>query len=190
MNILILNGSPRKKGNTSYLLNEIINGIKSTGETAELINLADLQIHPCIACGHCEKKGICIFDDDMSELYKKCSLVDALVIASPIYFYSVTAQTKLFIDRCQVFWSNKYILKNIPPSASEKRGYFVSVAATKGEKTFTGAQLTLKYLFDALDLAYTNNLLFNGYDKAGAVLASPTTLKTACEFGRSITSKL
>jgi multimeric flavodoxin WrbA len=99
MNILILNGSPRKGGNTDLLLAQIETGIHHAGHTAEHINLPRLAIHPCTGCGHCETQGLCIIKDDMTALYDKIEAANRIVIGSPIYFYGVTAQTKAFIDR-------------------------------------------------------------------------------------------
>ncbi len=99
MNVLIFSGSPRKKGNTEILIENVVNGISEAGSTCEVVRLAEQKIHPCIGCGGCEKEGNCVIDDDMQNLYKKIAVADRIIIASPIYFYGVTAQTKAFIDR-------------------------------------------------------------------------------------------
>ncbi len=186
MNILILHGSPRKKGNTATLLEKITEGIEQNGTTPELVRLTELDIHPCIGCGSCEKKGQCIFKDDMMPLYEKIADADRILIASPIYFYNVTAQTKLFIDRCQALWSRKYILKQKIGTRSDRRGYLVSTAATRGERIFEGARLTAQYVFDAMDGVYTADLLVRGVDKAGAVTEKKDLLDQAVRFGRHL----
>jgi len=188
MNTLLFQGSPRKNGNTEQLLRKIIQGIEQTRGEWELIRLGELDIHPCIGCGSCEKTGNCIFDDDMQPLYTKISQADRIVIGSPIYFYSVTAQTKVFIDRCQTLWSRKYILKQTISTQKDRRGYLVSVAASNGERVFEGAQLTARYVFDAMDCAYADDLLVRGMDKRDALANRPDTLQQALNFGTKLSA--
>lgn len=189
MNILLFNGSPRKGGNTDLLLEHIEQGIDSMGFTAERINLARLKMHPCIGCGHCETKGQCIFNDDMAPLYAKIDRADRVVIGTPIYFYGVTAQTKVFIDRCQALWSRKYLLGKIRPDRDLRRGYLVSVAATEGHKVFDGARLTVRYAFDAMEFNYSDELLVNGVDAKGAIIARGGFLEQARQLGKAICQK-
>ena len=186
MSILILNGSPRINGNTHILLNRMLEGIRSQGKDAELIHLAKLQLAPCTGCGVCENKGVCSIDDAMTGLYEKIQTVRHLVIASPIYFYGVTAQTKAFIDRCQVFWSRKYLLGMTREGEPQRYGYFVSVAATGGAKCFDCARLTLRYAFDAMDLIFKGEVVVQGVDARGAVAEKEETLQAAFELGQKI----
>jgi multimeric flavodoxin WrbA len=186
MNILILHGSPRKKGNTSLIAASMLQGIKEVGASAELVRLPELDIHPCIGCGSCEKNGTCIFKDDMTDLYSAIETSDRIVIASPIYFYNVTAQTKLFIDRCQALWSRKYILGQKIGTNTNRRGYLVSTAATRGERIFEGTRLTARYVFDAMDCDYADDFLIRGLDKAGAVAERKDILQDAVRFGRDL----
>ncbi len=188
MNILIFQGSPRKNGNTDLLLKKICLGIQKAHQEYEYIRLPELDIHPCIGCGTCEKTGICVFKDDMQDLYTKVSRADRIVIGSPIYFYSVTAQTKIFIDRCQALWSRKYILKQNIGNNPDRRGYLVSVAATKGERVFEGARLTMRYAFDAMDCIFKDELLIPGVDKPGAINDKPDELQRATNLGVNLAS--
>ena len=183
MKVLILLGSPRKNGNTELLLKKIMQGIEQAHCSWELIRLPELDIHPCIGCGTCEKEGICIFKDDMQNLYERISQADRIIIGSPIYFYNVTAQTKAFIDRCQALWSRKYILKQPIGSNPDRRGYLVSVSATRGERIFEGAKLTAQYVFDAMNCTYAGDLLVRGMDKQGIISESPDELQRAIDFG-------
>lgn len=186
MNILIFNGSPRKQGNTDLILEQIEEGIHRCGHQAEHINLAHLDIHPCTGCGHCETEGQCIFNDDMTPLYSKIDTANRIVIGSPIYFYGVTAQAKAFIDRCQVLWSRKYLLGEIKPERDYRRGYMVSVAAADGGKIFEGAQVTVRYAFDAMDFTYSGELLVPGVDMKGAVAQRHDKLEEAVQLGIEI----
>ncbi len=100
--ILVLLGSPRKKGNSTTLANQIVAGAESAGATAEKIFLHGKDISPCQACYACQQpdsKG-CAIDDEMQPIYGKLIAADGWVIASPVYWFSMSAQTKLFLDRC------------------------------------------------------------------------------------------
>lgn len=100
--VLILNGSPRPGGNSSILAKQVRKGVEEAGGTAEVIYLHGLDIHPCDACDSCQGAAEidCIVEDDMQTLYPKVREADAIVYATPIYWFTVSAQTKLFIDRC------------------------------------------------------------------------------------------
>ena len=186
MNCVILSGSPRKKGNTAILLEHIISGIHAAHGKATLFRLAEMDIHPCIGCGSCEKTGECIFKDSMGEIYKSLATADRVVICSPIYFYNLTAQTKLCIDRCQALWSRKYLLNNPVGQGMERKGYLVSVSATTGERIFEGAKLTAQYALDAMNCTLSDYLLIRGVDKKGAITSQTATLEEAFVFGRKL----
>lgn len=186
MRIVAVLGSPRKNGNTEILVKNLLDGAVSAGADVELIRLADYRIQPCVACGGCEKTGRCVLEDDMQALYEKIDGADRLVIASPIYFYSVTAQTKAFIDRCQAMWSRKYLLGERRRGPVPRKGYFVSVCATKGERIFDGAVLTVRYALDAMDFDYSGALLVKGADRKGEIAGRPEELERARDFGRRI----
>jgi len=188
MKVLAFNGSPRRGGNTQVLLSAVAKGVESVGGEIEIIRLADLSISPCLSCGGCDKTGICVVKDDMGLLYEKMDEATRIVLASPIYFYGVTAQAKAFVDRAQAFWSRKYILKKKGEwqENTGKLGFFVSVAATKGEKIFDGAVLTAKYFYDAIGFGYGGALLVKGIDKRGEMAKDVDKMAQAEEFGRRI----
>ncbi|WP_321283822.1 flavodoxin family protein [uncultured Vibrio sp.] len=189
MNILLFNGSPRKRGNTDLLLERIEQTIHRSGVYVENINLAQRTINPCTGCGHCETSGQCIFNDDMTPLYDKIDQANRIVIGSPIYFYGVTAQTKAFIDRCQALWSRKYLLGEIKLDRDHRRGYMVSVAATDGGKIFEGARLTVRYAFDAMEFNYSGELLAKGVDAKGAIIDKVGYLDQARQLALEICQK-
>ena len=100
--VLVILGSPRKKGNSSMLATWISRGAKSAGAEVETVFLHALKISPCRGCDTCKKpntKG-CAVKDDMQEIYRKLIKADAWVIASPVYWFTMSAQTKTFMDRC------------------------------------------------------------------------------------------
>jgi multimeric flavodoxin WrbA len=97
--ILVFKGSPREKGNSSILADQAAAGAKAAGAEVESFNLHNLDIRPCDACDVCQETGVCILKDDMQALYPKLRGADAIVLASPVYWFTISAQTKLFIDR-------------------------------------------------------------------------------------------
>ena len=99
MNILILAGSPRKDGNTELLAEAFAKGAVEHHHV-EIISVRDYMVNPCLGCNACFKTdGICAQNDDMAIIYEKMSRADMLVIASPVYFYGISAQLKAVIDR-------------------------------------------------------------------------------------------
>ncbi len=102
MKAIAVNGSPRKKGNTYFLLKTVLKELESEGIETEIIQAGDRNIHGCIGCGKCRESGImkCVFDDDIvNESIEKIAKADALILGSPVYFGGLTAQMKAFIDR-------------------------------------------------------------------------------------------
>jgi multimeric flavodoxin WrbA len=102
-NVLVFKGSPREKGNSSLLADRAVDGMRDTGAVAEIFALHRLDIRPCDACDICQETGVCVLKDDMQPLYAKLRDARAVLIASPIYWFTMSAQTKLFIDRWYAF---------------------------------------------------------------------------------------
>jgi len=124
--ILAVMGSPRKNKNTDRLLESLLEGVRSTGAEVKKVYLKDLKFSPCIACDSCGKTGQCFMKDDMEKLYEEFNDSDGIIIASPLYFNTVSSLTKMMIDRCQVYWSSKYVLKNPSIDRNKKRiGVFI-----------------------------------------------------------------
>lgn len=101
--ILALQGSPRKKGNTATLLNEVINGAKEAGAQTEMIHLASLSMTGCRGCYTCKKEGDtygkCILKDDMKNIYEKIDEADGVIFGSPVYMCAMTPELKMVLDR-------------------------------------------------------------------------------------------
>jgi multimeric flavodoxin WrbA/protein-tyrosine-phosphatase len=176
MFVLGLQGSPRKKGNTNYLLQAFMNEAEKSGARTHVIEVAKKNIVPCIGCGSCEKKGRCITqDDDMTlEIYPLLREADVIVLASPIYFYNVTAQLKALIDRSQTLWSRKYRLNIEDPKGKTRRGFLLSLGATKGKNLFEGVKLTAQYFFDAVRASYEGSLTYWQIEHTGDMEKHPT----------------
>ena len=100
MNILILSGSPRKGGNTELLVEAFVKGA-SQKHHVEVVSVHDYKVNPCMGCNACFKSesNSCVQKDDMPLIYEKMAVADMLVIASPVYFYGLSAQLKAVIDR-------------------------------------------------------------------------------------------
>ncbi|MHA1584039.1 MAG: flavodoxin family protein [Promethearchaeota archaeon] len=114
-NVLVVLGSPRKNGNSTYLARELEKSINSNGGTVEEIYLNGLSIKPCNHCDVCKNNldFHCVIKDDMQDLYPKLREADVIVLASPIYWFNYSAQLKLFIDRCYTNnYSEGYALSN------------------------------------------------------------------------------
>jgi len=168
-------------------LKELLRGSKDAGAQAEEILLRDLKVTPCLEIYACKKDGQCPIPDDMQTLYAKLTEVDVLVLASPIFFYTVSAHTKAFIDRCQAMWARKYLLKlPIAPGKLSRRGVFLAVGGTKGTRLFDGALLTVKYFLDALDMPLYRSLLYPSIDAKGDIIKHPTAMAEAYALGREL----
>lgn len=101
--VLGLVGSPKVDGNTSRLVNAVLEGAAEKGAETVVYNLASLDIKGCDACYRCQEHGCCVIDDDMQKLYREIQAADVLVLGSPVYMWQMTAQTKLLIDRMTAF---------------------------------------------------------------------------------------
>lgn len=187
MKIVIFLGSPRKKGNSEAAARLVAGRLSdSLGAEVEYIQLSTQKVSPCIACGGCEKSGMCVVKDDMVDLYGKIDEADLVFLAGPTYFYGLSAQLKSFIDRIQARWSRKYLLKTAFRRDENRKGYLICSAATQGKKLFDGSILVAKSFFDAVDVSYGGELLIRGVDDRGAFENSDEKVEQAKAFGDEI----
>jgi multimeric flavodoxin WrbA len=186
--ILAIHGSPRRKGNTSQLLQKAVQGAKEAGGQVEEIVLRDLKMSPCLEIYGCKKTGRCVIKDDFQDVYDKILSCQAVMLASPIFFYTVSAHTKILMDRCQSLWVKKYWVEKTPFGKHEpkRKGLFISVGATKGKRLFDGVRLTVRYFFDTFDAALWRSLLYRDLDLEGAVMKHPEYLEEAHRSGREL----
>lgn len=184
MFILGLQGSPRKKGNSHYLLTTFMTEARKSGAITKVIDVTRRDIRPCLELIVCEKKGYCPIEDDMQrEIYALIRQADLIVMASPVFFYSVTAQLKALIDRCQTLWARKYKLRLSDPNSPWRRGLLLAVGATRGKELFTGLELTAKYFFDAVDAACEESLTYPGIE-------GPEDLKQHPDMPRQVSKEV
>ena len=186
MKMLVVLGSPRKGGNGETLARKVAEAVEHGGGTVEYIRLNNLNLRPCQGCGGCDKTGKCVVKDDMIPLFQTVDEADRILLVSPVYFYGLSAQCKIFGDRMQARWARKYLLKERFRQGEGRRGYLISTAATKGPKIFDCSVLTTKYIYDAMDVEYGGELLVKGVDKRKAVLEVPDEMTQAEKFGRDI----
>ena len=186
--ILAIYGSPRRKGNTTLLLDRAVQGALDTGTQVERIVLGDLQMSPCLEIYGCKDTGRCVMQDDFQEVYDQLLVCHGVMLASPIFFYTVSAHTKILMDRCQSLWVKKYWIDKIPYGQRKPRrkGLFISAGATRGKRLFEGTLLTLKYFFDILDAELWKALLYRELDFEGDVLKHPEYLQESYETGKEI----
>jgi multimeric flavodoxin WrbA len=106
--VLILKGSPRERGNSSVLVEQVRAGAEAGGASVESFYLHGMDIRPCDGCDFCRETGVCVVKDDMQPLYAKLLAADAIVLASPIYWFTYSAQLKACIDRWYAMWNFKH----------------------------------------------------------------------------------
>jgi len=188
MHIVGIMGSPRRNSNTEILLDAALSAAVAHGATTQKVVVCELDIHPCIECYRCEAEGRCAVRDDMSGLYDALVAADRIVVASPVFFYGFSAQTKALIDRCQALWMRRYVLKSWCPDVESRRGALISVGATKGPRLFDGILLTAKYFFDAVGVRDFDQLLVRGVDGRAQVRELPDQVEEAAELGARLST--
>ncbi|MBU1156056.1 MAG: flavodoxin family protein, partial [Proteobacteria bacterium] len=183
--IVAIYGSPRRGGNSALLTDQAVEGAREAGAIVEKVALRDLNISPCLEIYGCKKDGRCVIKDDFQGLYDQCLAADAMILSSPIFFYTVSAHTKIMMDRFQSLWVKKYWIDKVKFGqwTPKRKGLFISVGATHGQKLFEGVLLTVRYFMDVLDMELSQSLLYRGLDLKGDVAAHPEYLQEAREAG-------
>ncbi len=190
MKLLGVLGSPRIGGNSDILLDEALEGARGGGAEVEKIILAHKRISGCMACERCNEKGVCAIDDDMKEIYKKILEADAIIHSVPVYFWSMTAQMKAYLDRwCAFFdanwrWHKAY--KN------QMKGKKLGVITVCGDPNVSIA--------DPIVYSFKNTCEYTGLTWLGAVQTSATAcgeiandetaLKEAFKLGQKAVGKI
>jgi len=188
LKILGIMGSPRIKSNTDLLLDEALKGAQSQQAEVEKIIVDKLKITACREYYGCLRDGNCVIRADMDDVYAKLIAADGIIVGSPIFFYTVSAQLLTLISRCQALWAKKYVLKKVTDSG--KKGVFIGVGATSGKKLFDGSILTMKYFFEAINAEYADNLLVRGVDRRAEIKERPGALQDALELGKRLANSL
>lgn len=186
MKALIIYGGHRRYGNTETVLENVIAGMDKCKFGIDKVILKELDISPCMSCYSCGQYGKCSIKDDMTGLYDKIRDADVIILASPIYFGSVSSVTKTMIDRCQAFWAAKYIAEardNVP----KKKGYFIAAAGSGNTAVFQSARYTVKLFFLACGAVYSDELLISSTDNI-EIKGNAEIIEKSMSFGGKINS--
>ena len=183
--VVVLLGSPRKKGNSTALAKQIIHGAESSGAMVEMVYLNGLNIKPCQGCYSCRKPNSrgCVVDDDMQTVYPKVQTADRWVIASPVYWFSMSAQTKLFMDRCFAMFKEtaqeNYLFN--------KR---IAIAMSYGDTDAfnSGCVNALRSFQDAYRYAGANiiGMVYGSAEEPGEITSNTFLMKQAEELGKKL----
>jgi len=187
MKVLGINASPRIEGNTDLLLDKVLQGARSKGADTEKIILNKLKFVPCQECAKMADNGWCLVNDDMQAVYKKIKEADAIVLASPVFFGSLSAQSKMMIDRFQCAWRAKYILKK-DNGYKKISGAFISVEGSTRKDFFENSKKIAKNLFATINAAYKYELFCQAIEAKGDILEHSGYLKKAFNIGTKLVS--
>ncbi|MGQ9483599.1 MAG: flavodoxin family protein [Desulfosoma sp.] len=197
MRIVGIYGSPRAGGNTDKMLNAFLEGAQQEGALVRQIYVRKLNLQGCLGCGGCDETGQCVVKDDMQEVYPLLEAAHGIVLASPVYFYNLTGQVKLLIDRSQALFMKKSLHEKAQPisasaaSKDGKKGFLLSAAATRGKRLFDCARLTFTYFMDALGGQMVGELCLRELEGKKDVEKDPQWLRQCRmegeRFARSLT---
>jgi multimeric flavodoxin WrbA len=181
--VVIVKGSPREAGNTAMLAHQVVEGARAAGAKVDSFYLHAMQINPCDACDACHAEPFsgCIVDDDMQEIYPKLMDADAIVIASPVYWFTMSAQTKLFMDRCYALVDAEgYLL----------RGKEIGIVMTYGDSDpfDSGAVNALRTFQDAYRFvgARIAGMVYGSADGAGDIAEKANVMDEAYALGQRL----
>jgi len=183
--VVALLGSPRKKGNSTVLAKQIIHGVESVGAKVETVYLNGLDIKPCQGCYACKKKNStgCAVDDDMQSLYPKLIESDAWIIASPVYWFSMSAQTKIFMDRCFAIW-------NEDPEINPLYNKRIAIAMSYGDSDpfNSGCVNALRSFQDAYRYAGSKivGMVYGSADEPGEIASNAELMTQAEKIGKKL----
>lgn len=175
MNILVVTGSPRRNGNTEIMADAFAEGAKEAGNVVHVINLSSVKVNPCLSCGYCRMhNGECIQKDGMQEIYKVMEKADMIVYASPIYYFTISAQMKAVIDR---FYAKGQVGYNIK--------YAALLLDSASPDVYDSAISEYKAINNYLNWKDKGIITIKGMSDKGD-MAKSSELKKVKEFGKSI----
>ncbi len=176
--ILILNTSPRKKGNSHLLAEALAKGALEAGHQVDVLELGAAHIGPCLACGHCRRQpGQCVQADDMAKVREAVDAAEILVFAGPLYYFGLPAQMKLMIDRFYAYGGAAYPRRDC---------LLLMTCADDDAKYFAAAELNYQLaLVDYIGWQDRGRLLVHGVNEAGDIAGHPA-LQTAYEMGKTL----
>lgn len=184
--ILAISSSPRRGGNSELALLSFCRAAEERGIPVEVIRLQGLNIEPCRGCELCAADGICIVKDRMQPLYDKVATVSGLVLATPVYFGSLSAQLKIFMDRFQCWWQAKYRLHRpfVLPS-QKKAGFIICTGALHRPEFGDNVEAVAKVFFHSINYSFKGSLFLHGLEHKGEINGKPEDLKAAYDTGNN-----
>jgi len=187
--VLALLGSPILDGNTARLLDEAIRGAKEAGCEVEKIDVAHMDILPCMEFFQCKVGDTCLIQDEMTEIFQKFREMDGLIIATPIMTMGIPGRLKSFMDRFQVFYMAKYHRKEsfISPEHRKKRKMlFISIAGMNLPNVFDGARMTIQAFGEIIDCPLWDEVLQNDMDTIQDIATRPEVMEAAYRKGSEL----
>lgn len=185
--IVVINGSPRKGGNTDALLEKLMEGAWSTEADIRHFRLRDLDIHNCIGCCTCKAESTCHFDDDMTGIRRSIQKCGLMVFASPNYWCEITGLMKTFIDRLYFYHhpENGHLI-------SGKKALILTTLGEKDNVEYESAVLAEFYrrLFKSLNVEILDRMLFSGLMEKDGILKKPEYLERAFLIGKELSTSL
>lgn len=188
MSACILAASPRKNGNSDFCASLL----RRNGFSGPIVRLADKTIRPCIECGMCElHPGKCRWDrdetDEMGAVHAEMFAADLVCVVSPIFFYGLPGQAKIFVDRAQAWYGMEPAAK----PGRDKTLTAVLIAGRKnGDKLFVGAELSLRYMAQALGFTFHKPLLLRGLESQDALFNSFGSRERVMDFAHEFIDSL
>ncbi len=175
-NVLILSGSPRKGGNSDLLCDEFMRGASEAGHEVTKINVSDKRIAPCRACYACKGTGKCAIKDDMADILQAMIDADVLVLASPVYFYSIDAQLKAVIDRTVARWLE----------VKDKEFYYIATCADTEKESIETTLACFRGYADCVEGAKEMGVIYGtGVYEKGEIKNTPA-MSEAYEMGKNV----
>jgi multimeric flavodoxin WrbA len=181
--VLIFKGSPRQQGNSSILADKAAEGARLAGASVEDFYLHSMDIRPCDACDTCQETGVCVLMDDMQPLYEKLRKANAILIASPIYWFTLNAQTKLFIDR----W---YGLESLQGSALKGKHFGMILTYGDSDPYNSGAINAIRTFQDMMRYLGGNiaGIVYGSCMDVGDAARQPKLMEDAFQLGQKLGS--
>lgn len=176
-NILIVSSSFRKNGNSEMLVKEFERGVKEAGNAVEVVSLRDLNIGFCRGCLACQKSGECVIRDDAEALAEKMKNANALVFATPVYYYSVSGQLKTMLDRMNPIYGSDYKFTDV---------YLLATAAEDEKSAVEGTVTAVQGWIDCFERANLKAVVFAGGVNGVGDIAGHKKLAMAYETGKRV----
>lgn len=176
--VLIISSSLRNGSNSEIMAMEALRGAADAGNDTEFLSLKDKDLKFCKGCLACQHTGKCVIRDDMDQMIDKVRNADAIIFATPIYYYELSGQLKTFLDRCNPLYISDYRFRNI---------YLITTSAEDGDRVYERAVSGLNGWIDCFpEAVFSGNISGGGINDAEEIAAKKDVLKRAYEFGKNI----